>query len=87
MLLIAACGFTPVYGPDGKQWSTSTINPFAKPGSKSSKGLFAKGKPAGIFLPHDDDGNVIKDRTKEAERRYGKRDELRRREECILYCC
>lgn len=38
----------PAYGPDGKQCTTFTM----KVGG--SKGLFAKGKPAGLFFPHAD---------------------------------
>lgn len=39
----------PCYGPDGKQCSQFTLT--TKTGDK---GLFAKGKPAGLFFPHQD---------------------------------
>lgn len=42
----------PVYGPDGAECSR-----FAIP-LDGGKGLFAKGKPAGLFLPHGEDGKV-----------------------------
>jgi hypothetical protein len=45
----------PVYDQNGQQCSTFTIDPWSN--GKAGKGLFAKGKPAGIFLPHDADGN------------------------------
>jgi hypothetical protein len=38
----------PAYGPDGKSCTTFTLT------TKGSKGLFAKGKPAGLFFPHLD---------------------------------
>lgn len=41
----------PAYGPDGKICTTFTMS------TKGGKGLFAKGKPAGLFFPHAD-GNV-----------------------------
>ena len=41
-----------MYGPDGKQCTEFTIK------TDGSKGLCAKGKPAGHFFPHDADGNV-----------------------------
>lgn len=44
----------PVYDASGVQCSTFTID--ARSNGKAGKGLFAKGKPAGIFLPHDQDG-------------------------------
>lgn len=47
----------PVYGPDGVQCSTFTIDP--RSNGKAGKGLLAKGKPAGVFLPHDQDGKPI----------------------------
>jgi hypothetical protein len=37
----------PVYGPDGKPCSSFTMS------TKGGKGLFAKGKPAGLFFPHE----------------------------------
>ena len=41
----------PAYGPDGKQCTWFTI---ASSGNeKTRKGLFAKGKPAGLFFPHE----------------------------------
>ncbi|MGD9721816.1 MAG: toprim domain-containing protein [Pirellulales bacterium] len=40
------------YGPDGKICTTFSMS--TKTGTQSSKGLFAKGKPAGLFLPHID---------------------------------
>lgn len=46
------CVEFPVYGPDGAQCSTFTINPTAT--GKLLKGLLAKGHPAGLFLPHQD---------------------------------
>jgi len=36
----------PAYGPDGKPCTTFTMT------VKGGKGLFAKGKPAGLFFPH-----------------------------------
>jgi len=42
----------PCYGPDGNSCTTFTLS--SKSGKKSSKGLFAKGKPAGLFFPHAD---------------------------------
>lgn len=42
----------PCYGPDGKQCTTFSIS--TKTGTKASKGLFAKGKNSGLFLPHAD---------------------------------
>jgi hypothetical protein len=38
----------PAYGPDGKTCTTFTMT------VQGGKGLFAKGKPAGLFLPHAD---------------------------------
>lgn len=38
----------PAYGPDGKTCTTFTLS------VKGNKGLFAKGKPAGLFFPHVD---------------------------------
>lgn len=38
----------PAYGPDGQQCSTFTLPP-------AGKGLFAKGKKAGLFFPHEGD--------------------------------
>jgi len=37
----------PAYGPDGKSCTTFQMS------TKGGKGLFAKGKPAGIFFPHE----------------------------------
>ena len=37
----------PAYGPDGKPCTTFRMS------SRGGKGLFAKGKPAGLFFPHD----------------------------------
>ncbi|GIW78767.1 MAG: hypothetical protein KatS3mg105_0574 [Gemmatales bacterium] len=45
----------PAYGPDGKPCTTFTIS--TKPGTRANKGLFAKGKPAGLFFP-DENGKV-----------------------------
>ena len=42
----------PCYGPDGKPCTLFSIS--AKDGTQASKGLFAKGKPAGLFFPHVD---------------------------------
>jgi hypothetical protein len=42
----------PCYGPDGKPCTTFSIS--TKTGTQASKGLFAKGKPAGLFFPHTD---------------------------------
>ncbi|MEX2168091.1 MAG: hypothetical protein WD851_02170 [Pirellulales bacterium] len=42
----------PCYGPDGKQCTTFSIS--TKTGTRQSKGIFAKGKRAGLFLPHVD---------------------------------
>lgn len=42
----------PCYGPDGKQCTTFTIA--TKGNEKALKGMFAKGKKAGLFLPHRD---------------------------------
>ena len=39
----------PAYGPNGKQCTTFRMS------CKGGKGLFAKGKPAGLFFPHCDD--------------------------------
>jgi hypothetical protein len=44
----------PMYGPDGQQCSTFRIDPASH--GKAGKGLCAKGKPAGVFLPQDSDG-------------------------------
>ncbi|MEW4452748.1 DUF3987 domain-containing protein [Bremerella sp. JC817] len=49
----------PVYAPDGRQCSTFTVWPLAKPGSKELKGKLAHGKPSGVFLPHGDDREPI----------------------------
>ena len=38
----------PAYGPDGKQCTTFSLH------ASGEKGLFAKGKPAGLFFPHVD---------------------------------
>jgi hypothetical protein len=38
----------PAYSPNGQQCSAFSLS------TKSNKGLFAKGKPAGLFFPHDD---------------------------------
>src|SRR5690606_5783594 len=46
----------PVYGSDGQQCSTFSIWPYAASKSKKLKGLLEKGKPAGVFLPHNADG-------------------------------
>lgn len=40
------------YGPDGKSCTTFSIS--TKVGTKANKGLFARGKPAGLFFPHAD---------------------------------
>ncbi|MEW4564874.1 DUF5906 domain-containing protein [Bremerella sp. JC770] len=45
----------PAYGPSGQQDSTFTIWPYST-SKKRLKGLLAKGKPAGVFLPHNPDG-------------------------------
>lgn len=42
----------PCYGPDGKQCTTFSMSTQAS--TKANKGLFAKGKPAGLFFPHVD---------------------------------
>lgn len=42
----------PCYGPDGKQCTTFSIA--TKAGTKGTKGIFAKGKKAGLFFPHED---------------------------------
>jgi hypothetical protein len=42
----------PCYGPDGVPCTTFSIS--TKTGTRASKGLFAKGKPAGLFFPHVD---------------------------------
>ena len=42
----------PCYGPDGKPCTRFSIS--TKVGTQASKGLFAKGKPAGLFFPHAD---------------------------------
>jgi hypothetical protein len=42
----------PAYGPDGKSCTTFSIS--TKVGTQGNKGLFAKGKPAGLFFPHAD---------------------------------
>ena len=44
----------PCYGPDGKPCTAFTLS--TKVGTQANKGLFAKGKPAGLFFPHDDNG-------------------------------
>lgn len=43
----------PCYGPDGAECTIFAIWPDAK--DKRAKGLFAKGKPAGLFFPHAGD--------------------------------
>ena len=40
----------PCYGPDGKPCTTFSIS--TNVGTKANKGLFAKGKRAGLFFPH-----------------------------------
>ncbi len=40
--------FLPAYGPDGAQCTHFRLN------TDGSKGLFSKGRPAGLFLPHED---------------------------------
>lgn len=50
------CVVFPCYGPDKLQCSTFTIWPKAPKGSKGLKGILAKGKPSGIFLPFMDQG-------------------------------
>lgn len=40
----------PAYGPDGAQCTTMTIS------VRGGKGMFARGKPAGLFFPHDENG-------------------------------
>ena len=42
----------PCYGPDGKPCTRFSIS--TKNGTQASKGLFAKGRPAGLFFPHVD---------------------------------
>src|SRR5690606_22651768 len=42
----------PCYGPDGKPCTTFSIS--TKTGTQANKGLFAKGKPAGLFFPRAD---------------------------------
>jgi hypothetical protein len=42
----------PCYGPDGKPCTTFSIS--TKSGTKASKGLFQKGKSAGLFFPRQD---------------------------------
>ena len=42
----------PAYGPDGKPCTTFRMS------TKGGKGLFAKGKPAGLFFPHD--GEIVR---------------------------
>ncbi len=39
----------PCYGPDGKNCTTFSMS--TKTGSQANKGLFAKGRPAGLFFP------------------------------------
>jgi len=39
----------PAYGPDGRTCTTFSM------ALQGGKGLFAKGKPAGLFLPHEED--------------------------------
>lgn len=41
----------PCYGPDGKNCTTFSMS--TKTGTQANKGLFAKGKPAGLFFPHE----------------------------------
>jgi hypothetical protein len=43
----------PCYGPDGEPCTQFTIS--TRNGTPASKGLFAKGKSAGLFFPHVDD--------------------------------
>lgn len=45
----------PVYGPDCQPCSTFSIWPYST-NKKRLKGMLAKGKPAGVFLPHNADG-------------------------------
>lgn len=40
------------YGPDGKACTSFSIS--TKVGTQANKGLFAKGKPASLFFPHND---------------------------------
>jgi len=42
----------PAYDSSGEQCTTFSMRP------GNGKGLFEKGKPAGVFLPHDENGNV-----------------------------
>ncbi len=42
----------PCYGPNGQPCTTFSIS--TKLGTQANKGLFAKGKPAGLFFPHID---------------------------------
>jgi len=42
----------PCYGPNGQLCTTFSIS--TKLGTQANKGLFAKGKPAGLFFPHVD---------------------------------
>jgi len=42
----------PCYGPDGKPCTRFSVS--TKTGTQANKGLFAKGKPAGLFFPHVD---------------------------------
>lgn len=44
----------PCYGPDGQVCTTFSMSTAA--GTQASKGLFAKGKPAGLFFPRVDAG-------------------------------
>lgn len=46
----------PQYDANGKQCSTTTINPWGD--TKEQKGKNASGKPAGMHLPHREDGRV-----------------------------
>ena len=47
----------PMYGRDGKQCSQFNLFPDSKNGQER-KGLNAQRKPTGMFLPHDEAGNV-----------------------------
>ena len=50
----------PVYDQFENQVSSFSIWPHAVKGSKELKGKCEAGKPRGMFLPHDEKGNVIK---------------------------
>jgi len=49
-LLVEIGLFNP--GPDGNRCTTFSMS--TKVGTQSNKGLFAKGKPAGMFFPHEE---------------------------------